>query len=427
MLQARERWLKTARWKQQTPTGDWDTWLLMGGRGAGKTRTGAEDMAWFAGGRPNQRLAIIAATAADARDTCVEGHSGLLSVIPPECVTNWNRSLGELDLWNGSHFKLFSAEEPERLRGPQHHRIWGDELGAWRYAEQTWDQAQFGLRLGEHPRFIITTTPRPTALIKKLMNDPRTHVTRESTYDNESNLPKVILNKFRERYEGTRLGRQELDAEILSDVAGALWRRAQIDELRVKEAPELRRVVVAIDPAIAAPTSEEDADQGLAETGIVVAGLGTDDHVYVLDDYSGRMLPEAWAKRAVSGYDLYDGDAIVAETNQGGEMVKATIRAVRPTIKVIGVHASKGKVTRAEPVSALYEQGRVHHVGGFPELEDQQVAFTTTGIVGGTTGDRVDALVWAITELFPRATRKTTTNVANIQVENVSGYQPHGF
>ena len=420
----RASWLKTARDSQVTPPGDWMTWLLLGGRGAGKTRTGAEDMAWFGLQYSNMRMAIVAPTSADARDTCIEGVSGLLSVLPEPCIKNWNRSLGELILKNGSKYKTFSAEEPDRLRGPQHHRAWCDELAAWRY-EDAWDQLMFGLRLGDHPQVIVTTTPRPTPIIRKLLADPRTFVTRESTYANAQNLAATTLKAFRDRYEGTRLGRQELEAEVLDDVPGSLWRRAQLDACRVKPTavPDLQRVVVGVDPAVADP----DISDGHAETGIVVCGLGVDGYGYVLEDLSCRLDPAGWARRAVSGLDLHDGDAIVAETNQGGAMVTSTIRAVRNTAKVIGVHAARGKITRAEPVSALYEQGRIRHVGVHSELEDQMCMFTNAGVIGGTTGDRVDALVWAFTELFPKMTRKRGEDAGKVVVQGVKSYNPKGF
>lgn len=430
MLEHHLRWVAIGRKTQITPPdkahpkGQWMTWMLMGGRGAGKTRTGSEDMAWYASQVLGARLAVVAPTTGDARDTCFEGISGLCSIIPHECIKSWNRSLGELVLWNNSRFKAFSAEEPERLRGPQHHRAWCDELGSWRYAQEVWDNLQFGLRLGSDPRVLVTTTPRPTPLIRAILKDERTLLTRDSTYANAENLPASALKALKDRYEGTRLGRQELNAELLDDAPGALWRRAKLDEHRVKETevPDLQRVVVAVDPAIANPEKE---DEGLAETGIIVAGLGTDGRAYVLDDLSGRFLPDDWAHRAVSGIDMYDGDAIVYETNQGGEMVKSTIRSARATVKTIPVHASRGKITRAEPISALYEQGKVSHVGTHAKLEDQMVAFTSTGIVGGTTGDRVDALVWALTELFPRMTRKHPG--AKVDVQGVKEYQPHNF
>lgn len=426
LYEARTQWTANARFKQLTPPGEWSIWMLMGGRGAGKTRTGAEDMAWWAGHNPDSRLAVVAPTSGDARDTCFEGVSGLCNVIPSICIKTWNRSLGELILWNGSKFKAFSAEEPERLRGPQHHRAWCDEIGVWKYAQDTWDNLQFGLRLGINPRTIVTTTPRPTELIRTILKDPGTIKTTESTFANADNLSVVALKKLRDRYEGTRLGRQELEAELLDDAPGALWRRAKLDETRFKadEVPDLARVIIGIDPAVAAPDND---GEGLAETGIIAVGLGVDGRGYVLDDLSGRYLPDQWARQAISGIDLYEGDAIVAEVNQGGEMVRSTIRSARNTVKVITVHASRGKVTRAEPVSALYEQGRISHVGTHAKLEDQMVAFTSTGIVGDTTGDRVDALVWAITELFPRITRKRSIIGSGPKVEGSREYQPHNF
>lgn len=389
---ARACWLLATadRINQRTPPGDWYAWLILAGRGWGKTRTGAEDQAHFALSQPGSRLAVVAPTYADARDTCVEGESGLLSVIPPPCVRDWNRSLGELVLANGSRFKLFSADEPERLRGPQHHRAWCDELAAWKHPE-AFDQLLFGLRLGERPRVVVTTTPKPVRLIRELLQRRDVHVTRGSTFENAANLAPAALAQLRERYEGTRLGRQELYAEVLDDVPGALWTRTPLDALRVQQAPDLLRVVVGIDPAV---TSGESAD----ETGIVVAGRGVDGHAYVLADLSCRLSPNGWAKRAVTAYHERQADRIVAEVNNGGEMVELTIRTVDPTVSYKAVHASRGKRTRAEPVAALYEQGKVHHVGGLPDLEDQMCTYVPDAYDGSP--DRVDALVWALTELM---------------------------
>jgi predicted phage terminase large subunit-like protein len=259
---------------------------------------------------------------------------------------------------------------------------------------------QMGLRLGDDPRQIITTTPRPTPIVRMLVKDGLTIVTRGKTNDNAANLAPSFLDQIVKRYAGTRLGRQELDAEVLDDAPGALWTRAKIDETRVttKDIPDMQRVVVAIDPN----ASGDQGSDETAETGIVVAGLGVDGRGYVIDDLSCRMSPNGWARRAISGYDMHSADVIVGETNQGGEMVRNTVQSVRPGVNFKGVHASRGKVTRAEPVSALYEQGRISHVGTFPQLEDQMVLFTSGGIVGDTTADRVDALVWALTELFPQ-------------------------
>lgn len=262
---------------------------------------------------------------------------------------------------------------------------------------------QFGLRLGDNPRQIVTTTPRPIPIIKALIADPKTVVTKGSTFSNEANLAPQFLEQIKTRYEGTRLGRQELNAEILDDIPGALWTRANIDEHRRKQTdlPDMQRIVVAIDPA-AKENIQTDAG---AETGIVVCGFGVDGRGYVLDDLSCRLSPMGWARRAISAYDLYSADAIVVETNQGGAMVKAVIHSERPTLKIIEVHASRGKVTRAEPIAALYEQGRVSHLGALAGLEDQMVLFTAAGIIGDTTGDRVDALVWGLTQLFPQMIR----------------------
>jgi predicted phage terminase large subunit-like protein len=300
---------------------------------------------------------------------------------------------------NGAIATTFSAEEPERLRGPQHDAAVCDELGSWARPE-TWDMLQFGLRLGDNPRCLVATTPRPTKLIRELLAREAGDVvvTRGSTYENRANLAPGFFNQVIRKYEGTRLGRQELEAEILDDVPGALWNRTLLDELRwppYRGVPELERVVVAIDPAV---TSGEEAD----ETGVIVAGKDANGHGYVLDDQSGRYPPTDWARRAVELYRKHKADRIVAEINNGGEMVEATLRVVDPNVPFTAVHATRGKVVRAEPVAALYEQRRVHHAGSFPTLEDQQCAFTADldRKSAGISPDRVDALVWALTELL---------------------------
>jgi predicted phage terminase large subunit-like protein len=367
----------------------------MAGRGWGKTRTGAEDMAHYALTHPAARLAVVAATSAAARDVCVEGESGLRGIIPPELIETWNRSMGELVLTNGARFKLFSAEEPDRLRGYQNHRAWCDELASWSYPE-AWDQLLFGLRLGDDPRVIVTTTPRPTQLIRSLLSRDGVMVTRGSTFENSENLAPAALAQLRDRYEGSRIGRQELYAEVLDDVPGALWQRGQIDKLRARTHPDLVRTVVAIDPAV---TSGEDSD----ETGIVVAGRGVDGHGYVLADRTCRMSPDGWARRATSAFEEFSADRIIAEVNNGGDLVERVIR-VQGHYPYRAVRASRGKLTRAEPIAALYEQGKVHHVGSFPELEDQQCAYTPDGYDGSP--DRVDALVWALSELLVQKTSR---------------------
>jgi len=328
----------------------------------------------------------------------VEGESGILAISPPWDRPRYEPSKRRLIWPNGAVATLYSADELERLRGPQHDATWCDELGSWRYPE-AWDMLMFGLRLGTDPRVVVTTTPRPTKLIRALIADPTTVVTRGSTYENRANLAPPFLDQIIRKYEGTRLGRQELEAELLDDVPGALWTRSIIEAARALTAPSLIRVVVAIDPAA---TSTADAD----ETGIIVAGKDGQGQGWVLADASGRYQPTEWAKTAIAAYRAHRADRVVAEVNHGGEMVEATLRAIDPNVSFAAVRASRGKVTRAEPVSALYEQGRVHHLGTFPQLEDQMCGFVPAGHgdvdrrSAGHSPDRVDALVWALTNLL---------------------------
>jgi phage terminase large subunit-like protein len=391
-------WSFWARPGQLPPAGNWRVWLLLAGRGFGKTRTGAELVrarvaAWTA-----RRLALVAPTAADARDVMVEGESGILAISPPWDRPRYEPSKRRLTWPNGAIATLYSADEPERLRGPQHDATWCDELGSWRYPE-AWDMLMLGLRLGSDPRVVVTTTPRPTKLIRTLLADPTAVVTRGSTYENRTNLAPAFLQQIIRRYEGTRLGRQELEAEILDDVPGALWTRGVIEASRASAAPTLIRVVVAIDPAV---TSSEDSD----ETGIIVVGRDGQGRGWVLADASGRYPPAEWAKTAIAAYHSHRADRVVAEVNNGGEMVEATLRVIDPSVSFAAVRAARGKLTRAEPVAALYEQGRVHHLGVFPQLEDQMCGFVPAdhGDLGprlrGGSPDRVDALVWALTDLL---------------------------
>lgn len=367
----------------------------MAGRGWGKTRTGAEDVADYAMWNDNVRIAVIAPTFSDARDTCVEGESGLLACIPHSFIVDWNRSLGELILINGSRFKLFSAQEPSRLRGPQHHRAWCDEIGVWQYPE-TWDQLMFGLRLGDDPKVIATTTPRPTMLIRSLVKrrEKDVLITHGKTMDNASNLAKPALDNLLTRYAGTRLGRQELDAELLEDTPGALWKRSDIDNTRTSIAPDLVRCVVALDPAVS-------TNEGSDETGLVVAGKGIDGRYYVLSDRSAQFTPDAWGREAVAQYKLHSADRIIGEVNNGGDLIESNLRTIDKNVSYKAVRASRGKAIRAEPVAALYEQGRVSHVGSFPMLEDQMCMFTSDydRTKMKYSPDRLDALVWALTEL----------------------------
>lgn len=401
-------WPCWARPNQLAPAGMWQTWMLLAGRGFGKTRTGAE---WVRGIKETcPRIALVGPTAADVRDVIVEGESGILAISPP-----WDRPIYEPSkrrlVWdNGAQAALYSAEEPERLRGPQHHAGWCDELAAWRYPE-AWDMLMFGMRLGDDPRVVVTTTPKPVKLVRDLLRDPTTIVTRGSTYDNRANLAAKFFARTVAKYEGTRLGRQELNAEMLEDVPGALWKREDLDSphRRLKVPDSMRRIVVAIDPAT---TSGEDSD----ETGIIVAGLGQDGEGYVLADLTCRETPNGWARIATDAYREFHADRIVAETNQGGDMVETTIRTVAPNVAYSRIHAKRGKVLRAEPVAALYEQHRVHHVGSLAALEDQMCGFTTDFDAGkaGYSPDRVDALVYALTELMLGETPPAAARTARV-------------
>lgn len=318
----------------------------------------------------------------------IEGESGLLAICPPWNMPKYEPSKRRVTWPNGAIATSYSADEPDRLRGPQHDAAWCDELAAWRYAE-AWDNLQLGLRLGDDPRAVVTTTPKRVKLYRDLLAKPTTVVTRGTTYENIQNLAAAFAEQIITQYEGTRLGRQEIYADLLEDSEGALWSRAKLEELRVREAPQFVRVVVAIDPAI---TSGEESN----ETGIIVAGLGYNGHGYIIEDQTCRTSPDGWGRRAVDAYHRHQADRIVAEVNQGGDMVEHVIRTVDATVSYRKVHATRGKYTRAEPIAALYEQGRVHHVGYFAHLEDQMCSWEP----GDESPDRLDAAVWALTELM---------------------------
>lgn len=393
-LQAlQEDWRFWARPSQLPPTGDWTVWLRLAGRGEGKTWTGANWSHEQARDFPGSRGHLVAPTAADLRDTMIEGPAGILVTAPRGFRPFYEPSKRKLTWPNGSTALLFSADEPERFRGPQCWWAWCDEAASWRYPE-AFDQLLFGLRLGSRPRVVVTTTPKPVKLIRDLIARTDCVVSRGKTADNRANLAAAFLSTVVARYEGTRLGRQELDAELLEDVPGALWTRHVIEESRVevKRLPALKRMVVGIDPAA---TSSEGAD----ETGIVLAALGIDGHGYVLTDASARLAPAGWATKAITLYRDQKADRIVAEINNGGEMVEYTLRTVDPAVSYRAVHATRGKAKRAEPVSALYEQGKVHHVGSFPQLEDQMCNYVPDQ-ANQSSPDRMDALVWALTDLM---------------------------
>lgn len=380
-------WSLWARENQLPPAGDWRTWLILAGRGYGKTRTGAEWIrAQVEAGRAG-RLALIGPTAADVRDVMVEGESGVLAICPPWHRPTYEPSKRRITWPNGALATCYSADEPDRLRGPQHDAGWADEPASWRYPE-AWDMFQFGLRLGHDPRAVVTGTPKPVALIRDLLALPTTVVTRGSTYENRANLAPAFLDAIVRKYEGTRLGRQELNAELLDDHPDALWHRVtMLDAFRVPRAPDLERIVVAIDPSATATGDE---------AGIVVAGRSADGQGYVLDDRSLQASPEGWARAAIAAYHTHHADRIVAESNQGGEMVRVTLQTVDRAVPITLVHASRGKYTRAEPVSSLYQQGKVHHVGTFAALEDEVCNWTP----GDASPNRLDALVWALTDLL---------------------------
>lgn len=399
LLDLRWSWSFQARKDQLEPPGNWNTWLINAGRGWGKTRVGAETVrSWATSGRYG-RIALVAETAADARDVLVEGESGLLSVHPPQDCPHYEPSKRRLTWPNGAIATLYNATEPDQLRGPQHDAAWCDELAKWLYVRETWDMLQFTMRLGANPRKVITTTPRPIAVVKEILKASGTVLTHGHTLDNESNLAAPFIKQIIDRYSGTRLGRQELAAEILDDNPNALWKRDQIDALRIArdKMPQLRRIVVAIDPS---GTAGAEVTEEASDVGIVVAGIANDGQGYVLADNTVNMAPDGWGRRAVEAYHFHNADRIVAERNFGGAMVHHVIKTCDPSVSYKEVIASRGKWVRAEPVSALYEQGRVHHVGSFTSLEDEMCEFGPDGKVDGKSPNRLDALVWAITELM---------------------------
>jgi phage terminase large subunit-like protein len=378
---------------------EWTTWLALGGRGAGKTRAGAEFVRSLVLGlapyatRPHGRIALVGETLHDVREVMIEGVSGLLRVHPHAERPIWVSSRRRLEWPNGAIGYAFSADDPESLRGPQFEAAWADELAKWRHADATFDMLQFGLRLGERPRQVITTTPRPTALIKRLIADPSTAVTRAGTAANARNLSAAFLSAVVKRYAGTRLGRQELDGEVIEERNDALWSRAMIDAARMDGAPPLSRIVVAVDPPA---SSSKRADA----CGLVAAGRVEEGAIYILaDETVSGLSPSGWAAQAIALWRRLEADALVVEVNQGGDMVRSVIGAIDASVPVTSVRAHRGKWLRAEPVASLYEQGRVKHAGVFPALEDEMCDFGLDGLSSGRSPDRLDALVWAVTAL----------------------------
>lgn len=393
---AQYRWSLNARESQRIPEGDWTVWLVKAGRGFGKTRLGSETVRIW-----KETLPIIhffGATTGDARDIMIEGPAGILAVSPPWDKPKYSSSLRKVTWNNGSYALIFTADEPDRARGPQCYAAWCDELASWRYAQDTWDNMMMGLRMGDHPRVVVTTTPRPTKLIKELVKSPYTHVTSGSTYENAENLPQSYFQTILSKYEGTRLGRQELMAEILEDIEGALWKMSDIEDCRVKKTPDLIRLAVAIDPAV---TSTKDSD----ETGIIAGGMDAEGHIYILEDGSGILTPQSWASKAIGMYDRLKADRIIGEANNGGDLIETVLRNIDRNVSYTKVSASRGKIRRAEPIEALYEQRRVHHVGTFPKLEDQMTTYT--GDPKDDSPDRMDALVWLCTWLIESESKST--------------------
>ena len=391
LLSARDIWNDSlGKWEplphQVAPQGDdWDVWLLLAGRGAGKTLTGTQYcLEHLRSMGRRARIGVGAPTISDSRSVCAEGVTGLITIAPDEF--RYNRSIGEAYHINGGKVSFLGSEEPARWNGPQFSLLWADELALWN--EASWHQAQFGLRLGEHPRAICTTTPKNRDFVRKLSELETTVTTRATTFDNP-NLSESVQERLRQQYGGTRIGRQEIMAEWLDDVQGALWTWSMIHNIQDREIPQLDRIVVAIDPAV---TKTEDSD----ETGIVVVGKGSDDMFYVLADYSGKYSPDEWAKKAIEAYEVYSADRIIGEVNNGGDMIGFTLKTIQKNIPYTAVHASRGKKMRAEPISALYEQTKVFHVTNLMELEEQMVSWTPES---PSSPDRLDALVWGLTEL----------------------------
>ena len=422
----RYNWKFWARPNQIAPEGDWNTWLILAGRGFGKSRAGTEWVREMVK-QGHKRIALVTATNSDIERVAITGESGFLNSCWKGDKTykgetmglpNWSPTKRTLTWENGAQLQAFSAEEPERLRGPQFSAAYCDELCAWSKDRASWEQLQFTLRLGKHPQVCIATTPKPTKLIQEILKSSKTIATYGSTFDNSANLASTYLEAVKAQFEGTRLGRQELYAEILDEAAGALWTRDLLAKCEVTDvedpvefAKTLARVVISVDPAI---TSNADSDM----TGIIVAGIDINGCSYILQDATDRYTPEGWATKAIDLYHLYEADKIVAERNQGGDMVKYTLHTVNETVPVKLVHASRGKFARAEPVSSLYERGKVKHLRGLDALETQMTTWEPLGSIGSP--DRLDAMVWAITELALKGIAKPELNLAYSDAKGLS-------
>jgi len=382
-------WSVWARPHQLPPPGEWLTWMILTGRGWGKTRTGAE---WVTdqAKKGAKHIALIGQTKADVRDTMIEiGPSSILKISNPKFYPKYESSKRRIVWPNGCIGTIYSGDEPDQVRGPSHDRAWIDELAKFKYPQDIWNNLMFGLREGEDMRILVTTTPRPIPIIKNLIKDPNTIPIRGSTYENKDNLPKKYFDYVIAPYVGTRLGKQEIEGKILDDNPDALWTRKIIDNNRKNKFPELVRVVIAVDP-------EATANEKSSETGIIAIGLSADGHGWLLGDDSLRASPDEWGNAVVTAYHKYNADRIIGEVNNGGDMIEYVIKTVDPNVSYKSVRASRGKYIRAEPVAALYEQGKIHHIGNFPDLEDQLCEW----VPGEKSPDRLDALVWGVTELM---------------------------
>jgi phage terminase large subunit-like protein len=429
LIDLKHSWHFWARPEQLEPSGDeWNTWFINAGRGFGKSRAGVE---WVREQIKNgkRRIAAVAATNSDIERVMVKGESGFLNCCSPSDKTHKGKLLGfpvwsptkrQLTWENGAYVQFFSAEEPERLRGPQFEAAWCDELAAWNKDIDTWDMLQFCMRLGKHPRICVTTTPRSTTLVRKILKDPRTVVTTGSTFDNAANLATTYLQAVKDQYEGTRLGRQELYAEVLSENEGALWTGEMIDACQIKreDLPEMSQIIVSVDPAT---SNNVESDS----TGIIIAGLSYEEDingvVYILEDHTFKGLPETWASKAVSLYHDWDANFIVYERNQGGDLIPTLFKSIDENIPLRGVFASNAKIARAEPVSLLYEKGRVKHVSnpasgdpsGLKELETQMTTYEPMG--KHKSPDRYDSMVWAVTMLLLKGRSNAPLKLLNLK------------
>jgi phage terminase large subunit-like protein len=390
---------------QLPPDGAWRSWVIMGGRGAGKTRAGAEWVrAQVEGAGPGdpgraRRVALVGETHDQVRAVMVEGQSGIIACSPPDRRPVWEATRRRLVWPNGAVAEAFSAHDPDSLRGPQFDAAWVDELAKWKRAEEAWDMLQFALRLGDHPQQVVTTTPRNIGVLKTILANPSTVVTHAPTEANRAYLAAGFLDEVRRRYEGTRIGRQELDGVLLEDAEGALWTSTGLESCREDKAPALSRVVVAVDPPVTGHAGSDAC--GIVVVGAVTEGPPQTWRAWVLEDASvSAASPTEWARAAINAMDRHGADRLVAEVNQGGDLVETVIRQIDPMVPYRAVRAARGKVARAEPVAALYEQGRVRHLRGLGALEDQMCRITARGYEGKGSPDRVDALVWALSDLI---------------------------